>query len=89
MESASARSSARHGAQRVRGEPGDSADAIVATRFSRQSRLFLQGDSGTDARFPWEGGQHVVVGGTPEPNGVQGVAGSNPAVPIVQVKAKY
>jgi hypothetical protein len=52
------------------------------TRFSRQERAPTQENSGTDARFPSENRQSVVVRESPEPNGVQGVAGSNPAVPI-------
>jgi hypothetical protein len=52
------------------------------TRFSRQEPTSGQGNAGTDARFPSENRQIVVVGESPEPNGVQGVAGSNPAVPI-------
>jgi hypothetical protein len=41
-----------------------------------------RGNSGTDARFPSENRQVVVIGESPGPNGVQGVAGSDRAVPI-------
>jgi hypothetical protein len=52
------------------------------TRFSRQEPTSGQGNAGTDARFPSENRQVAVIGESPEANGVQGVAGSNPAVPM-------
>src|SRR5215208_8492954 len=40
------------------------------------------GKFGADARFPPEEGRLVGYWNSPDPNGVQGIAGSNPAVPI-------
>ena len=56
-------------------------------RFSRRSTAFAGSKYGTDARFPSINRQNVVFRFPPDPNGVQGVAGSNPAVPT-RVKSK-
>jgi hypothetical protein len=54
------------------------------TRFSRQSPTFRGPKLGTDARFPSEVREGDGVVGNARPYGVQGVAGSNPAVPIAK-----
>ena len=55
--------------------------ARLGARFSRQSATSMSFIRGTDARNPSENQQIVVFRTPPGPNGVQGVAGSNPAVP--------
>jgi hypothetical protein len=47
----------------------------------RQDAVFAAKNSGTDARKSLKARQLSVFAISPEPNGVQGVAGSNPAVP--------
>jgi len=47
--------------------------------------IFTNG-TGTDARKPLENRQVVVLSGIPDPHGVQGVAGSNPAVPTSRTR---
>jgi len=54
----------------------------ICTRFSRQSPAFRGPKSGTDARFPSEVREVDGVLGNTGLYGVQGVAGSNPAVPM-------
>jgi hypothetical protein len=56
--------------------------------FSRQMPALVKGKSGADARFPSKSRHVVGFLCAREPNGVQGVAGSNPAVPIGQMKAR-
>ena len=66
---------------------------VVAVEF--RSSFSLQGptsairESGADAQFPSETRHCVVVCQPPEPNGVQGVAGSNPAVPTCLFEASH
>jgi len=58
---------------------------MVVEFQSRSSRKLLQSgirESGADAQFPSETQHLVVVCSSPDANGVQGVAGSNPAVPM-------
>ena len=51
-------------------------------RFFRERPFSMSGNTGTDARFPSESRQLTVIGLPPDADGVQAVAGSNPAVPI-------
>lgn len=57
------------------------------TRFSWRNRVSSERKSGTDAGLPSEARKYVVVWLIPDANGVQGFAGSNPAVPIGEVEA--
>jgi hypothetical protein len=63
-------------------------DTRCDTGFGKQIRDVEISKPGTDARFPFTSRQNVVVVLLPDPNGVRGVAGSNPAVPIGVVSCK-